>query len=470
MPTTSRPRHHFPDQWPSEHCLGVVTPYGKLSNEAALMIMASSPETANEGGDREAAAGTAASSRSGREEGEEASPSEEHPGGESRPSDDSKDTQSQVYNPESQRVTHLSRQIQRRVKLLSRFPRSRETQAASEAPSLAGLHITGLSVRARHTWRHCPKEDSERRARRYLVEVDEHLSTRHRRKEAPRPPRPAAITRNNQITPARTPVAAQRDHSGKHSQSHTVGRCDTQPRPPHHPRVSSYNSCSGTKVQEKGSAAALCGVLLIQNSRLCVQRVPRHSRSAPPQPQPTPQVPLAITPPPPQTRLPTPDQPLDPFPVHPGTLFTVTVRTTPTHQHLTRPLLQNPGEEQFASHPPTGSQQEPSRPASSAHVSVRRDNPLIPPPSATCLPASPRSLQSLAGRSYNHSHQLHDAHRWYITPRVPLTTQLHTQPRTGYTCSPGPRGLLPEPSLVKVDSRAVLGRSDKPAVSVATHH
>nr|XP_027237953.1 serine/arginine repetitive matrix protein 1-like [Penaeus vannamei] len=89
--------------------------------------------------------------------------------------------------------------------------RSRPAAAALKATALLSLQITGLRVRARDSWRRFPKEDSENRARRYLVEVDEWLGTRPRPTEDPQV-RP--LKRSNPISdarPARTPVAGQRD-------------------------------------------------------------------------------------------------------------------------------------------------------------------------------------------------------------------------------------------------------------------
>nr|XP_053630707.1 uncharacterized protein LOC128687332 [Cherax quadricarinatus] len=349
-----------------------------------------------------------------------------------------------IYNPGTQQLSPFSSQVQA-VKIVSSVTRGGEAQTR-EAATLAGLQITGVRVREKHPWGHYPKEDSESRARRYLVKVEQHLRARRKPQEAPRKTKVTAITSSNQITSARTPVAAQRDQRKNRAerQSERLLWRRGQSWQSRQSRLNFFNQ-RHNHIQERESTAALCEVLFVQNSGLCVQRVapPPIYRTHPHSPVLPKSVQTCAEIPAPQTCQPEPEQPAYPQQLDPRTLFSVTIRTASTQQ---QPSGQNCNKQPCSRLPSAGQQ------SSCAHVSTVRES-LSSPDRATCLPTTTRSLQSLPGRTNNHSSQSDSSRRWYIAPSTTHARQLHTQSRTGYTCSPDTSA--PEPSLVKVGSASV---------------
>lgn len=333
----------------------------------------------------------------------------------------------------------VSGQLQRgRVASCPPCFRSAPAAAAIKATALLSLQITGLRVKAQDPWRRCPKEDSENRARRYLVEVDECLGTRPRPAEDPQV-RP--LKRSNPISdarPARTPVAGQRDPR-PHVLDRQIRNGDSASRPPSRPA-----SASRLPARERRETRPL-----LRSKSTKATRSKRRKKDSPGDATPRRRPQRGSLPAPP---APPPDQAARErrssdastafAPREPKALLRVTVRTTPAREH---PRRRSDGAARAAVSPASGEQQErPGSPGRCAHVSgVRRESPPpSPPPRSTCRPPSPRSLQSLSGRSLGHRPPTPHAPRpAYIAPRSPLARQSLQQHLQGYTCFSSPEGI-----------------------------
>lgn len=320
--------------------------------------------------------------------------------------------------------------------------RSRPAAAALKATALLSLQITGLRVRARDSWRRFPKEDSENRARRYLVEVDEWLGTRPRPTEDPQV-RP--LKRSNPISdarPARTPVAGQRDprplaldrpiRNGDIA-SRGPGGAALQPRPASASRLPARERREARPLtRSKSTRATRSKRRKKDSSGEPATPSRRAQRGGPAAPAAPPAAHVA------RERSGS-DDAATLAPREPKALLRVTVRTTPAAEQARH------RSDGAARAPASGEQQE-RRGTSGrcAHVSgVRRASPPpSPPPRAPCRPPSPRSLQSLAGRSLGHRQPLPHAPRpAYIAPRSPLARQSLEQHLQGYTCFSSPEGI-----------------------------
>ncbi|XP_063599534.1 serine/arginine repetitive matrix protein 1-like [Penaeus indicus] len=322
--------------------------------------------------------------------------------------------------------------------------RSCSAAAAIKATALLSLQITGLRVRSRDSWRRFPKKDSENRARRYLVEVDEWLGTRPRQAEDPQV-RP--LKRSNPINdarPARAPVADQRDlrplaldRQIRRSDiaSRGPGGAALQPRPA---------SASRLPARERREARPLLRSKSTRGTRSKRRKKDSSGEPATPSRRLQRGSPAAPAAPPAahaareRSRS---DDPAALTPREPKALLRVTVRTTPAAE---QPRHRSDG---AARTPASGEQQERrGTPGRCAHVSgVRRESPPpspSSPPRATCRPSSPRSLQSLAGRSLGQRQSIPHAPRpAYIAPRSPLARQSLQQHLQGYTCFSSPEGI-----------------------------